>query len=433
MRIAVVGAGISGLVCAYLLAGEHEVVLFEREGRLGGHTHTVEIEHEGRCLAVDTGFIVFNERNYPNFCRLVGRLGVGSRETTMSFSVRDGATGFEYGGSSLAGVVGPWTNLMRPRWWRVVRGVARLGRDGKALLASVDEGTTIGDLYRSGRFSRGFLDDYLWPMAAAIWSAPRDALLAFPASFFLRFFDNHGMLDLRERPVWRTVEGGSRSYVEAMLGRIGETARVGEGVRRIERDADGVRVWSGEGREAERFDHVIVAAHSDQALAMLGDATAAEREVLGAMPYQGNDVVLHTDASVLPRRRRCWAAWNYRLTGEASRPVAVTYNMTMLQGLGTRTPVCVTLNDTGAIDPARVLGRYEYHHPLYTVEGERARLRWGEISGLARRTHYCGAYWGNGFHEDGVVSGLRVCEAFGVGLGGGAGVGERAGVVERAG
>lgn len=420
MRIAVVGAGISGLVCAYLLSAEHEVVLFEREGRLGGHTHTVEVEHEGRRVAVDTGFIVFNERNYPNFCRLLARLGVGSRETTMSFSVRDEASGFEYGGSSPAGVVGPWSNLLRPRWWSVVRGVARLGREGRALLASVEEGTTVGDLYRSGRFSRAFVDGYLAPMAGAIWSAPREALMGFPAGFLLRFFDNHGMLDLRERPVWRTVEGGSARYIEAMLGRIGGLARVGRGVRRIERRGDGAWVWSGESEEGERFDQVIVAAHSDQALAMLGDATAAEREVLGAMPYQANDVVLHTDASVLPRRRRCWAAWNARLTGEASRPVLVTYNMTMLQGLGTRGPICVTLNDAGAIDRARVLGRYEYHHPLYTVEGARARRRWGEVSGHAQRTHYCGAYWGNGFHEDGVVSALRVCEAFGAGLGGGA-------------
>lgn len=413
MRIAVVGAGISGLVCAYLLSGTHEVTLYEKESRLGGHTSTVVVSHEGRSIPVDTGFIVFNERNYPNFCALLKRLGVSSRASTMSFSVRDSRTGFEYGGSSAAGVIGPWTNLLRPRWWRVMVGIATLGRKGPALLAEIGPDATIGDLCRSGRLPRGLMADYLLPMAAAIWSAPHDAMMGFPARFFLRFFDNHGMLDLSRRPQWRTIEGGSQRYIDAMMGVIGGGARTGQRVESVWRTSEGVLVTAAGAQE--RFDWVILASHADESLGMLADATEAEREILGAMPYQANEVVLHTDRALLPRRRRCWAAWNYRLTGDTARPAAVTYNMTMLQGLGTRVPICVTLNDTRAIEPGRILGRFTYHHPLYTIPGEEARERWGRISGV-NGTHYCGAYWGNGFHEDGVSSALRVCEQLGVRL-----------------
>jgi len=413
MKIAIVGAGISGLVCAYLLAGVHELTLYEQEDRLGGHTNTVVVSHEGRSIPVDTGFIVFNERNYPNFCTLLRRLGVASRPTTMSFSVREERSGFEYGGSSLGGVIGPWSNLLRPRWWRVMAGVATLRRNGKALLADVGPDVTIGDLYQWGRFTRGFLDDYLVPMAAAIWSVPTQSLFGFPAQFFLRFFDNHGMLDLRQRPQWRTIEGGSRKYVEAMMGVIGRSARTSERVLSIRRTADSVIVNTESTQDL--FDQVILASHADQSFAMLADAGDAEREVLCSMPYQANEAVLHTDQRMLPRLRRCWAAWNYRLTGDPSRPAAVTYNMTMLQGLGTGTPLCVSLNDTEAIDPGHILARFVYHHPVYSLGGDSARVRWSEISGV-NRTHYCGAYWGNGFHEDGVVSAMRVCERLGVTL-----------------
>lgn len=413
MKIAIVGAGVSGLVCAYLLAGAHEVVLYEKEPRLGGHTNTVVVEHEGRSIPVDTGFIVFNERNYPGFCALLGRLGVASRTTTMSFSVRDDSTGFEFGGSSLAGVVGPWSNLCRPRWWRVVRGVATLGSRGKRILREIGEEATLEDLYRSGRFSRGFLDDYLIPMAAAIWSAPREAMLAFPARFFLRFFDNHGMLDLRERPQWRTIAGGSQRYIDAMMEVIHDSVRTGHHVIAVERSPESVIVRTQDSQE--RFDQVILASHADQSLALVNEAGEAERDILGAMPYQANQAILHTDERLLPRRHRCWAAWNSRLHPDPSRPAVVTYNMTILQGLRTRTPLCVTLNDTDAIDSSRILARFEYHHPLYTIAGERARARWNEVSGV-RRTHYCGAYWGNGFHEDGVASALRVCESLGARL-----------------
>lgn len=405
-----IGSGISGLTCAYHLSGVHDVTLFEKDDRIGGHTNTVEVAHEGRVFRVDTGFIVFNQRNYPNFCRLLERLGVASRPTTMSFSVRDDRDGFEYGGDSVVGLIGRWSNLVRPRWWGVMRGVARLGSVGQALLRECGQEATIGDLCNSGRFSSAFLDGYLIPMAAAIWSAPRELLMRFPAKFFLRFFDNHGMLDLRRRPEWRTVVGGSRTYIDAMLRAIGPSVRVNRPVLSITREEGGVLVRTA-GTES-RFDHVILAAHADESLKLLAEPTSAEREVLSELPYQSNDVVLHTDARLLPRRRRCWAAWNYRVSSDPARPAVVTYNMTMLQGLATRTPLCVTLNAAERIDPARVIRRFSYAHPIYTLAGDRARARWSEISGVDR-THFCGAYWGNGFHEDGVVSALRVCAMLG--------------------
>ncbi len=411
MKIAVVGAGISGLTALYLLSPHHDVHLFEQDARLGGHTHTVPVHHEDRLFHVDTGFIVFNDRNYPHFSRLLHQLDVPSRPTSMSFSVHDAASSFEYGGSSLAGLVGSPTNLFRARWWSVVRGVATLARRGKPLLSDLPPDATIADLCRGNRFSQSFLNDYLLPMASAIWSAPREDLLRFPACFFLRFFDNHGMLDLRRRPTWRTVVGGSHAYVTALVNTSRSTLHTAQPVLSMTRFPDHVRLRTAAADHT--FDHVILATHSDQALGLLDDVAPDERTVLGAMPYQPNDAVLHTDARVLPRRRRCWAAWNYRLAGDPAAPPIVTYNMSILQGLATRSPICVTLNDPGTIDPTRIVGRFTYHHPLYTTAGDAARARWRDISNR-RRTHFCGAYWGNGFHEDGVVSALRVCEDLGV-------------------
>lgn len=413
MRVAVVGSGISGLTCTYLLAPFHDVTLFEKEDRLGGHTSTVRVQHEGRSLPVDMGFIVFNERNYPNFCRLLARLGVDSRPTAMSFSVRDDADGFEYGGHSLAGLLGTASNLFRRRWWSIVCGIARLKSTGRAAIARLPEDATIGDLCSSGMFSSRFLDGYLIPMAAAIWSAPRRELELFPARFFLRFFDNHGMLDLRTRPIWRTVVGGSHAYIDAMLVAIQSLVRVGRPVQSVQRRPDGAVIRSADVDES--FDEIVFATHSDEALAALADPTPAETEILSAMPYQANDVVLHADDRLLPQRSRCWAAWNYLLTNDRGCPAIVTYDMTILQGLDTRVPLCVTLNGTSRIDPSKILFRRVFSHPLYTIAGESARSRWAEISGV-NHTHYCGAYWGSGFHEDGVNSALRVCERLGVRL-----------------
>lgn len=419
MKIAVIGAGVSGLVCAYLLHAEHEVTVYESAGFAGGHTNTIDVDHEGRRLAVDTGFIVFNERNYPQFCRLMDRLGVASRESTMSFGVASGRDGLEYGGASLRALLAQPGNLVRPGFLRMVRDIRRFGDVGKRLLRDASAGESLGSVLERARFSREFVEWYLAPMASSIWSAPAGAVMDFPAVFLLRFFDNHGMIDLRERPLWRTIVGGSREYVRKLLAAAGArlALRLGCCVERVRRRADGVEVAARDrdGMRIERHDEVIFAVHSDQALAMLSDATGAEREILGAMPYQGNRTVLHRDERVLPRRRAAWSAWNYRMASEVGEPIRVTYDMTILQGLATKRHLCVTLNDEGEIDAREVLGRFEYSHPIYTMEGERARTRWREISGV-NRTHYCGAYWGNGFHEDGVASATRVCARWGAGL-----------------
>lgn len=410
MKIAIVGAGIAGLCCAFLLHKAHEITLFESDERLGGHSNTIVVEHEGRQIPVDTGFIVFNDRTYPNFSALLSMLGVASQPAPMSFSVRCDRTGIEYGGNSLRGVFAQPRNLTRPWFLRMLREIASLGTTGRAALAELGPRATVRDLADSGRFSRAMLEYYFLPMAASIWSAPREALLDFPAIFVLRFFENHGMLALRERPQWRTVTGGSREYVRALVGAFQDRCRTGCSVRAIRREHSGVSVASDAGIES--FDEVILAVHSDQALAMLEEPTRLEAETLREMPYQRNSAILHCDSALLPHRRVAWSGWNY-LLDDPGRPATVTYNLTILQSLGTREPICVTLNDRGAIDPRRVIAKFEYHHPQYTLNGLAARARWTEISGVDR-VHYCGAYWLNGFHEDGVNSAIRVCRRFGV-------------------
>lgn len=411
-----VGAGISGLVCAHVLGRAHDVTLFEAEGRLGGHSSTVDVEHEGRRIAVDTGFIVFNERNYPLLCELLRRLEIKSQPAPMTFGVRDDRTGLEYGGASLNTLFAQRRNALSPRFLAMIRDILRFYRDAASSLDAEPLEMTLGDYLERQRYGKAFREQFLVPMAAAIWSSPDQRVDVLPLHFVVRFFENHGMLTLRDRPQWRTIPGGSRRYVEAISARLANSVRRSARVESIARLEDGIEVRAV--GDVGRFDHVILACHSDQALAVLSDASEAEREILGAIAYQANDTVLHTDQSLMPRNRRAWSAWNGRVTrgGRGKEAgVAVTYDLTILQSLETRDHLLVTLNQTDEVDAEKILARFTYDHPVFTVEGERAKARYGEIGGVAG-THFCGAYWRNGFHEDGVWSALRVCERFGMKL-----------------
>ena len=410
MKIAVVGAGIAGNVVARRLCREHEITVFEAADHVGGHTHTVDVELGGERYAVDTGFIVFNDRTYPNFTALLAELGVASRPTQMSFSVRCERTDLEYNGATLGTLFAQRRNLLRPSFHRMLRDIIRFNREAPALLDVGDDGRTLGEMLRAGGYSREFVEKYLVPMAAAIWSAEPDSICRFPARFFIRFFENHGLLEIGNRPQWRVVAGGSRSYVEPLVRPFRDRIRLRAPVRGVTRHSNHVEIRS-EGHAPERFHCVFIAAHSDHALGMLRDATPEERAVLAAIPYQANDVVLHTDASLLPRRRRAWAAWNYHIFPEARQRVAVTYNMNLLQGLDAPEQLLVTLNCADRIEPSRVLARFRYDHPVFLPGSVEAQARMAEISGV-RRTFYCGAYWRNGFHEDGVCSALQALRHF---------------------
>ena len=411
LRIAVVGTGIAGNVAAFhLQRAGHALTVYEADGRIGGHTHTHEIEIDGEAHRIDTGFIVFNDRTYPRFVSLLEELRVQSQASSMSFSVRDDVSGLEYNGTSINGLFAQRGNLVRPRFIGMLAEILRFHRQAPALLADDRDETTLGEYLDAHGFRGRFVHDYLVPMGAAIWSTEPARMFAFPARFFVRFLHNHGMLNVNDRPVWRVIRGGSAAYVERLVAPFRDRIRLASPVERIFRRADGVVVHA-RGCEPERFDHVFLACHADQALRMLGDPSREEREILGAIPYQRNEAVLHTDTSLLPRRRRAWAAWNYHRLREAGSGVALTYDMNILQGLRSRHTFCVTLNASGHVDPRRVLRRMEYSHPLFTTAGAAAQRRHAEIS-ATRHTHYCGAYWRYGFHEDGVVSALDALARF---------------------
>jgi uncharacterized protein len=407
VKIAIVGTGVSGLVAAHLLHREHEIIVYEAGNRLGGHSHTVRVEGEAGEHWIDTGFIVFNDRNYPNFERLLSELGVATQPSHMGFSVSDGRGGFEYAGTP-RGLVARPANLLSPTFLGMLRDWRRFNREAQALIGMNGTAPSLGHWLAERGFSRHFVERLIVPQASAVWSANPEQMWEFPASFMAEFFDNHGMFSLRDRPHWRTVSGGSTRYVEAIARPWRDRVRLRAPVQRIERLPDCVRIEA-EGCESEDFDEVVIATHSDQALAMLADPSEAEREVLGAIPYQRNDAVLHTDTSLLPRRRSAWASWNFHLTERPVGRTTVTYWMNNLQRLRTKRQFLLTLNRSELIDPEKVLRSFAYEHPVYTAEGVAAQARQAEISGVGR-THYCGAYWGWGFHEDGVVSALRACE-----------------------
>ncbi len=413
MRIAVVGAGVSGLVAAHQLHPAHDVHVFEAGDWVGGHTHTVDVDTERGPVAVDTGFIVLNDRNYPLFERLLDHLGVDTQPAPMSFSVSDEDGTFEWSSGSVNGVFACRSHVVDPAFHQMLRDLLRFQREARGLIGLNGSGPSLGDWLDESGFSRAFVERLIVPQASAVWSADPRQMLSFPASFLAEFFDNHGQLGLRGRPRWRAVTGGSARYVERLTDPFADRIRTSTAVEWIERHGGDVELKAC-GHEPERFDHVVLALHSDQALRLLRDPSDSEREILSAIPYQPNDVVLHTDRSLLPRRRRAWASWNFHLLEDPPPRSTVTYDMNRLQSLDSPDQFCVTLNRTEQIDPQRIVGRWTYDHPVFTREGVAAQARHCEISGV-RRTHYCGAYWGWGFHEDGVQSALQVCEWFGRG------------------
>lgn len=406
MKLAIVGSGISGLICAYRLDKEHEITLFEADNHIGGHTHTHDVELDGKSYSIDTGFIVYNDWTYPNFIALLEELKVPAKPSSMSFSVKCERTGIEYNGTTLNSLFAQRRNILNPAFLGMIRDIIRFNREAPLWLDQGDDETSLGDYLKAGGYSKTFQQLYIIPMGAAIWSSGEAAMLDFPAKFFLRFFHNHGMLSVDNRPTWRVVEGGSKSYVEPMLRGIRGRVLLETPVESIKRDNNGVWLKAA-GMESERFDAVVLACHSDQALKLLQDASNLEREILGAIPYQENEAILHTDSSILPRKRLAWAAWNYHILKNARERVVLSYDMNILQGITAPVEFLTTLNYSEAIDPARIIKRLTYHHPVFTQAGIQAQQRHGEISGI-NRTYFCGAYWGFGFHEDGLKSGIRV-------------------------
>ena len=416
-KIAVIGSGIAGLSAAHVLSREHEVSLFEANDYLGGHTHTQDVELGGKTYPVNTGFIVYNDWTYPNFIKLMDQLGVESEASDMSFSVRCENTGLEYNGTSLNSLFAQRLNIIRPKFLFMVKDILRFNKQTVELLAKdeVDDEQTLGQFVKENGYSDAFVNYYIVPMGAAIWSASVAVMMDFPLRFFLRFFNNHGMLSVDDRPQWRVLKGGSRSYIEPITRSYKDRIHLNTPIRQVLRHEGGVDIITKQG-DTLRFDQVVFACHSDQALAMLAEPTRVESEVLGALPYQNNHVILHTDESLMPKKKLAWAAWNYHIPQRANDCAMVTYNMNILQNFDDAPEtLLLTLNRNQEINPAKIIAKYEYTHPVFTQDGIKAQARHADISGH-NRTHYCGAYWFNGFHEDGVKSGLRVAEAFGLSL-----------------
>lgn len=407
MKVAIVGTGISGLAAAHHLQDKAELTLFEASGRPGGHANTVIAESERGFESVDTGFIVYNDRNYPEFTRLLEQLEVASKPSSMSFSVSD--RDFEYTGRTLNGLFAKRSNLVNPKYLRMLAEFPRFQRRLKELAARDQGGPSLADFLKDENFSDDLRDRVVVPLVSAVWSADPEQMWTFPVGFLARFLDNHGLLSLRDRPRWRTVEGGSWQYVRALTEPFERRIRTSSPIRCVRRHDDHVELIP-EGGPAESFDQVVIATHSDQALRMLDDPTREEQEVLGAIAYQPNEAVLHTDESLMPRRRAAWASWNYHLLDEPTGSTALTYDMNRLQTLGCERQFCVTLNLTDRIDPDKIIEVIQYEHPVFTPDSIVAQERWAEVSGTGR-THFCGAYWRNGFHEDGAFTGLRAAKS----------------------
>lgn len=416
-KIAVIGAGISGLLSAYLLSREHDVTLFEANEYLGGHTHTKSVQSGGKTYPVNTGFIVYNDWTYPNFIKLMTQLGVASEASEMSFSVRDENTGLEYNGTSLNSLFAQRSNILKPTFWLMIKDILRFNKQTVEMVENdtISDTQSLGEFVKEHGYSDRFVNHYIVPMGAAIWSASVDVMMEFPLKFFLKFFNNHGMLSVDNRPQWRVISNGSQSYIEPLIEPFKNNIHLNTPIAEVTRSSDNVIIKTVAG-EIHEFDQVVFSCHSDQALSMLTDATPQENDILGAIPYQMNEVVLHTDRRLMPKRKLAWAAWNYHIPQRLSEYAMVTYHMNALQNFDDAPDdFMVTLNRTAEIAPGKIIDKYNYAHPVFTMDGIAAQQRHNEINNK-NRSHYCGAYWFNGFHEDGVNSALRVAKSFGIHL-----------------
>ena len=412
MKIAIIGSGISGLTSAYLLNRNHDITVFEANDYIGGHTHTHNIKIKDKEYAVDTGFIVYNERTYPNFIKLLDTLGVERQLSTMGFSVKSASEDYEYAGESLNSLFAKRSNIFRLGFLRMLYEMYRFGKKSDSTGLGLDVSITLGTYLRSENYSNEFINYFIIPMGAAIWSTPANKVLDMPAYFFIKFFYNHGMLEIINRPKWWVIKDGSSAYIKKIIKGFESKINLSSPIRTVSRLDNGIEIETANSKKPLMFDAVVFATHSDQALGMLKDPTEKEKDILSSIPYQKNEVLLHTDSSVLPKRKLAWASWNYQLDSNPESPVVLTYNMNILQSLDCDETFCVTLNDHQSVDKSKVLKEITYHHPLFTVKGIEAQKRKLEISGV-NNTYYCGAYWQNGFHEDGVVSALEVCKHFG--------------------
>ena len=408
MKIAIVGSGISGNSLAYTLSKEHDITLFEKNNRLGGHSHTHEIISQGKKINVDTGFIVFNKKTYPLFTKLLDELNVHYEKSDMSFSVFSKDRNFEYNGTTLNTLFSQRKNIFNYKFIKMIYEIIKFNKVALTLLSAKTE-ISLETFLRQNNFSDYFCKNYILPMGSAIWSSNINSMLKFPAVFFVKFFNNHGMLNINDRPQWLTVTNGSKEYVEKLTASIKKNIRLNCPVKAVKRNKDSVEVKSSDGTEI--FDYIFFACHSDEALKLISDLSTQEKEVLSSIPYSKNEVTLHTDESIMPNNKLTWAAWNYNIDSTNDMPIALTYNMNILQNLKTQQTILVTLNDNGNINPEKVLKKINYDHPLFSLKSVEAQKNYGIISGV-NRTGYAGAYWGNGFHEDGISSAYKAIKFF---------------------
>jgi predicted NAD/FAD-binding protein len=411
-HIAIIGSGISGLTAAYLLSKKNHVTVFEKNDRIGGHTATVNIEKNGQSFAIDTGFIVFNDKTYPNFLALLSEIGIGKQATEMSFSVHNCQTGMEYNGHNLNTLFAQRRNLFRPKFWGLVKEILRFNKQCKAIFDSQNyqDGMTLGQFLTENNFSEFFAEHYILPMGAAIWSSSLSQMEDFEFRFFVQFFHNHGLLNIADRPQWYVIPKGSRSYLKPLCQSFENNIKLNADISGITRSDNKVQLHFNQA-PSESFDDVVIACHSDEALALLNDATEDEAAILSAMPYSENSVILHTDKTLLPKREKAWASWNYQLSQDRSKAASVTYNMNILQGIASENTFCVTLNQKEDIDPNSILREFTYHHPIFSSESIQAQKQRAQICGI-NHTHFAGAYWHSGFHEDGVRSAVEVAKRF---------------------